>query len=289
MTIQVETDQNDQQDQQDDVTEQDQQQAQDGQQNEQDGEGDEQEEVVITIGAEAPPANEDESTEAPPWVRELRKKNRELEKELRERKQADAAKQAAETAPTKLTKPTLESCEYDEAEYERRFTEYQQQQQAENEKQRKKQAEEQAEKDAWTARMEAHKTAAAALKQRDYDDVESEVSTVLSPQQQAVILNGADNSALVIYAIGKHPEKLKEIASIKDLVKFAFAVAKLETQMKATSRKAPPPAERKLNGSASTTGSASKELERLEAEADRTGDRSKLVAYKREQRRKAQT
>ena len=48
-----------------------------------------------------------------------------------------------------------------------------------------------------------------------------------------------------MYALGKNPKKAKELGEITDPVKFAFAVAKLETQLTVTSRKQVPPPEKK--------------------------------------------
>ena len=86
---------------------------------------------------------------------------------------------------------------------------------------------------------------------------------------------------LVVYALGKNPKKAAELSEIKDPVKFAFAVAKLETQLKVSSRKAATKPEKTVNGSARVSGSVDSTLERLRAEASRTGDFSKLTAYKR--------
>jgi hypothetical protein len=98
------------------------------------------------------------------------------------------------------------------------------------------------------------------------------------------MIAGADNPALLVYALGKHPAKAKELAAIKDPVKFAFAVAKLETQMKTTSRPraAPPPPETPLQSTAPSRSATNATLERLEQEALRTGNRTKVAAYRRQ-------
>ena len=100
------------------------------------------------------------------------------------------------------------------------------------------------------------------------------------------MLQGADNPALVIYALGKNPKKAKELAAITDPVKFAFAVAKLESQLKVTNRKAPPPPEKTMRGTGPGSGAVDSTLERLREEAARTGDMTKVIRYKAEQRRK---
>ena len=87
-----------------------------------------------------------------------------------------------------------------------------------------------------------------------------------------------------VYALGKNPKKLAELASIKDPVRFAVAVAKLETQLKVSTRKPPPPPPKITSGSAPVSGSVDSTLERLRAEAERTGDYTKVIQYKRSKR-----
>lgn len=238
--------------------------------------------VVVTIGEETPPPDEAE-TAAPVWVKELRKTNRELVRENRElkQKQTPAAQQAAS-----LPKPTLADCDFDEEAFETKLLAWQAQQAQARTQQQQKADREKQEKDAWQAKLATHDTAKAALKVADYEDAEAVASETLSVTQRGIIVSGADNSALVVYALGKNPAKAKELASITDPVKFAFAIARLESQLKVTPRKAAPPPERDVRGNARAAGVTDSKLASLEAEADRTGDRSKVIAYNREQRRK---
>lgn len=253
-----------------------------------DGTGDTtDEEVVVTIGEEAPPSDEEES-DAPGLVNKLRKLNREKERELRELRakvSTPAASAPAEIA--KVEKPTLAGCEYDEDAYESKLTAWH-----ENEAKRKAAETEQvnrqkAEQDAWQAKLATHGKAKAALKVSDYEDAEATAAEVLTVTQQSIIVSGADNSAVVIYALGKNPAKAKELASIKDPVKFAFAIAKLESQLKVTPRKAPPPPERQVRGNVAVAGGGDQTLERLRAEAEKSGDMTKVIAYKNQKKRAA--
>jgi hypothetical protein len=98
--------------------------------------------------------------------------------------------------------------------------------------------------------------------------------------QQAVIVKAAADPALFLYALGKSEAKRAELAKIQDPIKLAAAVARMEGAVKVTTRKAPAP-DRAQRGSAPMPGGADKELEKLEKEADRTGDRTKVIAYKR--------
>jgi len=67
-------------------------------------------------------------------------------------------------------------------------------------------------------------------------------------------------------------------------VKFAFAVAKLETNLKVTTRKASSRPEKKISGTARPSGSVDNTLERLRTDAEKTGDYSKVFQYKRQKK-----
>ena len=242
----------------------------------------ESEEVVVSIGDASPASEEEEHKQAPEWVKDLRKENREKSRKLRELEAKLAERDAQTAAPAAaIQKPTMEDCDYDTDLYEQKFLAWQQQETARKEAERKKADDEKAQNDAWNAKVSAYNDAKAKLKVSDYEEAEEVVQQSLSVMQQGVIVSGADNPALVIYALGKNPDKAKELASIKDPVKFAFAVAKLETQVKTSPRKAPPaPEGRVRTGNAAPSGAVDNTLERLREKAMKTGDMSEVVAYK---------
>ena len=64
-------------------------------------------------------------------------------------------------------------------------------------------------------------------------------------------------------------------------MKFAFAVAKLETQLKVTQRKAATAPERTVQGTGNKSGTVDSTLERLRAEAAKSGDFTKVLQYKK--------
>jgi len=255
------------------------------------------EELTITIGEDselAPEDNEDELRRAPQWVRDLRKRTRDLEREKREheRKNRELAeeleriKNGGKSGLTLGEKPTLEACDFDTERFERELTAWYERKRQVDEVEAKKREAAENEKKAWQARQEAYTKAKSELKVKDFEDAESLVTGMLNVTQQGVILHGADNPALVVYALYKNPKKAGELAAIADPVKFAFAIAKLETQLKVQPRKAPPPPEKRVQGSAPVVGAVDSHLERLRAEADRTGDRTKIAKYLRDKRQK---
>lgn len=239
-----------------------------------------EEDVVISIGEESPP--QEEETRAPEWVRELRKANREKERKIREL-EAKLNATATETKPVALgKKPTLEDCDYDSEEYENKLTAWYEQKREYDAAEANAQAQRDAEAKAWQDKLDSYAKARASLKVRDYEDAEAVALDTFNVTQQGIVIQGSENPALLIYALGKNTARAKELASINDPVKFAFAVAKLETQLKVTNRKAAASPERTIStGGGRISGSVDSTLDRLREEALKTGDMSKVMAYKR--------
>ena len=244
---------------------------------------DESDEVVVSIGEEAPPAEEEQR--APEWVRELRKANREKERRIRELEAKLQTTAQTENKPVALgPKPKLEEFDYDADRFEQALDAWhERKRQHDLETERVRQAE-QTQQQAWQAKLEGYSKAKAELKVRDYEDAEAIAQEVFNVTQQGVILQGADNPALVIYALGKNPKKAADLAKINDPVKFAFAVAKLEKELKVTNRRAAPAPERVIQGTGRVSGAVDSTLERLREEAARTGNMTKVIQYKAQRR-----
>lgn len=246
-------------------------------------EEEDEDEIVISIGEESPP--QEEETRAPAWVRELRKANREKERKIREL-EAQLNATATETKPVVLeAKPTLESCDYDSDEYENKLAAWYEQKRAYDAAEAEAAAQRDAEAKDWQDKLDSYAKARASLKVRDYEDAEAFALETFNVTQQGIVLQGSENPAHLIYALGKSQKRAKELASITDPVKFAFAVAKLETQLKVTNRKAAAAPERTItSGGGRISGSVDSTLERLRAEAEKTGDYTKVLQYKRQKR-----
>ncbi len=255
-----------------------------------DPEGDEDDDsVVVTIGDEKPSIEDEEEKTAPKWVKDLRKQTKEQAKRIRELEQEAAAKAAPVIKTPELgPKPTLEDSDWDAEDFEVKLTDWhERKRQVEQEKTKAVEQQEIQQKE-WQGRLDTYAKAKTELKVRDFDDAESTVLNTLNQTQQGIIVQGADNSALVVYALGKNPAKAKELAGITDAVKFAFAIAKLEIQLKvqAKSKSAPPPEGKVRGGNAPVSGSVDSNLERLRADAEKSGDYSKVTAYRRAQKEK---
>lgn len=255
-------------------------------------EADADEEVIVSIGDEAPPASEDDENRAPAWVKDLRKANREKDRRIRELEQrlntsAPQPPQAKAVGPEpELDDPGID---YDQTKFKQALLDWaEQKRRFEQEQEQKVEAERKA-TESWQARLSTYSQAAAKLKVSDFKDAEDTVADILTVTQQGVILSGADKPELLIYALGKAPKKAKELAAITDPVKFAFAVAKLETQLKVTPRNKPPTPERRISGAVSVAAGTDQQLEKLREEARKTGDMSKVNAFNRDLRRRQGT
>jgi hypothetical protein len=242
---------------------------------------DESNEVIVSIGEEAPPPEEE--SPAPEWVRELRKTNRELQKQNRELHSRLQTTAQTETKPVTLgAKPKLEDHDYDVDQFESALAAWFDRKRQVDEVAARQEAEAVNQQKAWQSKLDGYSKAKAELKVKNFEDAELVAQELLSITQQGIVLQGADNPALIVYALGKNLKKAKELSEISDPVKFAFAVAKLEKDLKVTNRRSAPPPERVVSGTGRSSGSVDSTLERLREEASRTGNMTKVIQYKKQ-------
>jgi hypothetical protein len=248
-------------------------------------ESEDSDEIIVAIDGEEPPPQEEQA--APEWVRELRREHRELKK--RNRELESRVSQSTETNPVVNLgpKPNLEALDYDTDKYEQSLANWYERKRLVDDQQAKARRAEEEQQRAWNAKLEGYVEAKTKLKVRDYDDAEEVAQQLFNVVQQGVMIQGAENPALVIYALGKNPKKAKELAAIDDPVKFAFAVAKLESQLKISNRKAATKPEKTFSATAPARGAVDSTLERLREEASKTGNMDKVMAYKRAQKQAA--
>lgn len=256
-------------------------------------EGEDAEELTLQFGDEASPASEDQELKmAPQWVKDLRRSEREKVRRIRELEAQIKTQQApqATQVPTLGAKPKLEDFDYDETKYDQALEKWYDDKRKVDKAKEEVESQERARQEAAQARLNGYIGEAKELRVKDFQDVESEVVSALSVEQQGILLAGADKPALLVYALGRNPAKLKSLAQINDPVRFAFAAAKLESQLK-TSRTATKPAPESRvssSGGAPASGGSQKTLERLREEAARTGDMTKVIQYKRQLKDAAQ-
>ncbi len=241
-----------------------------------DAEGD----LIVTIGDEKPEEDEAGRPEAPQWVKDLRKENRELKKQLKAGG-VTAPQQRKQLGP----KPKLADSDYDEAKHEAALDAWYEAKREADKAERDAADAQTAQQREWDARLEAHTKAKGALKVKDYDAAEETVFESLGQTQQGILVGGADHSALVVYALAKNPKQLAALAAIKDPVKYAFAIAKLETKLKTTKRRpATAPESTVTRGNTGAARASDATLAKLRAQAEKTGDYTKVNEYRRKLR-----
>lgn len=254
--------------------------------NQSDDETSEDEEFVITVGDEEPEPSDDDDFSgkpAPTWVKDLRKQSREDKKRIKEleaqMQQAKPADKPIEVGP----KPKLADFDYDEDQFESAVEQWHERKRQVEQQQAAKQAEEEKAKQAWQTKMQSYEERRqnVAAKVRDFEEVEEAAKDKLTATQQGILIHAAENPELILYHLGKNPKKAQELSEITDPIQFAFAAAKLDSQMKIQTRKPSTQPERKPSGSAGLSGVVDQKLAQLEAKAAKTGDRTELIKYKK--------
>lgn len=261
----------------------------------------EDEEVTVTIDGDEPSEEETQAAEeektAPQWVRDVRKANKELakksredERRIRELEEKLNKPASAQELPSLGKKPTMEDedIDWDSEKFEQRLTAWHdRKREIDNaEVQQRQQAD--AQKAEWDGKLKAYGEAKVKLKVADFDDAESVVMGMFDQTQQGIIIDAMDNPAMVIYALGRNRKTAERLAAIKKPTQFLREMARLEdTKLKVQSKKSAPPPEKTVSGQGRISGAVDSTLEKLREEAAKTGDSSKVIAYKRDQKRKA--
>lgn len=239
---------------------------------------------LVVAGDQPAPVKEtpDKAKERNREFARLRARNAELEREREARTQPATVADPGD-------EPTEASCGWDIPEFKKQWVAWN------HAKQAKATADAQAAQDAQKAQGErqqklakyAEAKAEISTKLTDYPELEATVATGLSQVQRDVILHYTENPTLVIAALGRSPERLQDFANTKDLGLLIAKAAKLEARTELKSKTTTPAPERRVTGSGSKAGGSDKELERLQAVADKTGDRTPVVNYLRDKRRAA--
>lgn len=237
-------------------------------------------EIVVTIEGEEPEVDDEsdlgeKGKAALARAREAAKANA---AEVRRLKAELAARAQPQTEP-ELKRPTMEECGFKEEVYEARLEAYIK---AKSERDAKRQAEEKAAQE---------KEAAFAAKKSAYyekratvgvdDDLQAIVTDALNAYQQSVLIDAAEDPAKVVAALARNPKVLKELAAETDVHRFAYKLAKIEGKIQVTQKTITAESKLKGGGAASAGGSLQSQLERAEAAAERTGDRTEVIRIRR--------
>lgn len=256
-------------------------------------------ETVITLGGDAAveEVEEAEAAQAPAWVRDVRKTNKELVRKMREQ-EAEISRLkgggSAGTAPAQIVvgdEPTFEGeGEYDPEKYKAALLAWNKRKSDADAQERTRTEARSTEEKAWRTRVDAVEGAAAKLKVRDPEGALLAFEGSFSVLQRGIIMGAPEDaatSAALRYALGMNPARAKALAAIADPIKFAMKLNDEIREMKVNTRKPAPVPERRISGNVAGAAAVDNTLNRLREEAAKTGNHSKVIAYKNDQRKKA--
>jgi hypothetical protein len=214
----------------------------------------------------------------------LKREKKELERKLQAIQEQQAA-QAANVQPLEPLppKPTMESCGWDGEKFAQEMTAWFDKKSQHDARLAQHQAEVQSQQQAVQQRVIKYQESAKSLNVDNYKSLESDVVHALSQDQQLMLLHSPKAAELVV-ALANNPARLSELATMKNPVDFAMRIGELQAKLKGgVASKAPeaPAADKKGPAGGAPIANIDGELERLRAQAERTGDYSGVVAYKK--------
>lgn len=240
-------------------------------------------ELVVQIGDEEPEEDTDEEgNPLPKWGRELRRLSRQKDAKIKELERALAVKDNPDL-PALGEKPRIDDpdIDYDADLFEQRILEWNERKRKIDEDRLNVEKQQEQAQQAWQAKVQTYTEAKAKVPFPDFDDAEALIQDTFDVTQQGLLIKVAKDAPTLVYALGKNPKKAAELAGIKDLAEFVAEVVRVEMNVKTTRKPATAP-EKTVSVPAGTGVSAVDDtLARLREEASKTGDSSKLMAYKR--------
>lgn len=252
-------------------------------------EGETESEVETVEGETEAPAEEpsEEPLEDEPKnpIAQQRKHIRELEKQLKieklereriERQMQTASAPVVETLPPE---PDLEDADinYDTDLFKRKYAEWSAKKAKIEQQQEQVKAREAEIVAKYNTKLQAYNESKVAYK--GINEAESVLTSTLDATKQSVIINYAENPALVVYALGKNPVLLNKVANITDPFEYVLQIKEIErkaTEM-VKAKKTPPPPEKVVTGKSAVTSNHEKYLDKLRAE----GKITEAIAYRR--------
>lgn len=237
-------------------------------------------ELTVSIGEEEEEIPEKENSGI---LKRFRRENRQMSKELKKLRREKQEREGPKKDDLVLgKKPTFESADYDEERFEKELTEWNDKKiQIQNKEAETRKIQEEQNK-AFQDKLETYNNKKKDLPVSNFGEAEETVLESLSDTQQSIILQRSSDPALLVYALGSAPKKLDRLAKISDYVEFAFELAKIETEVKTSpKKKRMPKPEKMAPTSGKPSGAIDNNLDKLREEADKTGDYTKVLAYRK--------
>ena len=236
---------------------------------------------VITLDGEPIGQDKPEEVESAP-IKQIRQEYRELARKYKALEQQVQAPAATAQPPTLGAKPTLEGCGWDSEQYEATLEQWYEQKRKVEAHIAQQEAAQQAAVSEITQKVELYNEAKQKVRIPDFDDAEMAFADAISDEKRGLFLKYSDKPETLVYAIGKSPELRAKFAAIDTPGQLIREIAILETRLavsKAAAKAKYPPPE-KPAPAGSSGGGVDETLAKLRSEADKTGDYSKVIAYK---------
>jgi hypothetical protein len=238
-------------------------------------------EDIITFGDEDE-QHQSQKTESP-VIKDLRNRLKQKSRENTELQQK--LNQFEPTTPPLGPKPTIEGCDYDAELFAKKNDEWHALK-AKHDVENTRMAQVRQQQDAeWNQKLNTYQQNKQKLRVKDFGYAETTVEDIFNRDQQGIIIHASDNPAMMVYALGKNPNKSRELSAIKDPLIFAHRIGRMESNIKMSKRKPKTSPEKSVQGTGRLSGSSDQNLERLRSQ--KTNDISKTLEYRRKKRRAA--
>lgn len=203
------------------------------------------EEYSLQIGEEEISLAEEEDEDdidgkpAPQWVKELRKNFKQLQKENRELKRQQEspaespAQQEVHQAEALPSKPTLESCDYDEEVFEKALTDWHEKKSRVEQQNQAKEDQQKQFQQRFNDRLDQHRERAKKLPVKDYAEMEAIVQSELPVLHQEILIHAADEgSELIAYGLGKNEKLRQRLSAETDPIRAAYMMGQLSRDVR---------------------------------------------------------
>jgi hypothetical protein len=231
----------------------------------------------------------EESAADTPLIRQLREQLRDAHAEKKRLAEQLQPKPKVEVGP----KPTLESCEWDEAKFEQELDAWKDRKRAVEQESSTAQEQETKRAADLAKAVQGYYAKKDALPYKDKDEMEATAFAAMDDPQKEILIRIAGDPAKLAYALGRNPAKLAALSTIKvndmaSVASFSAAVAKLDGELKMAKRKpaAEPDRPIKSSGSLASDG-GDKQAEKLLKEGQQKNDLTAYREYMRSKRKAA--
>lgn len=232
----------------------------------------------------SPTSEDNETDNDTPLVKQLRQTIKEQRKELREKNIVAPTPATAAPAPAQMRpapKMDDDGIDYDPETYQQELQKWYAEKAQFEATQQQQQAEHDRLMQTFNERKEAYKGRIGKLKVNGYEDAEAYVAGELSSGVQTALIMHAEKPELVVLALARNPDLLKQAKEVTDPVQLGVLIGTIQARAKAM-----PKAKQQVDGAPSTPrgngGSSLRDLDTETAKAQQTGDYTRVFQLKKQ-------